>query len=103
MQGGGNCHVDAHEDHERVEVARAPEQGEEHESQESGHHLEQHEEAHHGPGARAHRDVQQHVLADRVVLAEAPGKAHHGDACRKGKRRREGMIRRTCSGHGLKG
>jgi hypothetical protein len=31
--------VHCHEDHERVEVARAPEQGEKHEGQKPGHHL----------------------------------------------------------------
>ena len=37
--GGGDGHVDEDEDHEGVEVARAPVQGEQHEGQEAGYHL----------------------------------------------------------------
>ena len=36
MKDGGQAHVDADEDHQGVEVARAPEEGKQHEGEQSG-------------------------------------------------------------------
>ena len=77
VHDGRDEHVDEDEYDERVELARAPVEGEQLEGEEPGDDLEEHVEEHGDPGAGGDGDVEEHVLPDGLVLAVAPGEADH--------------------------